>query len=44
MAKKILNRKKLNPLTPVFTGNEYEAIFKNVKVLRLKDNEIVTNE
>ena len=39
----VLKPKNLVPIH-TFDGNEYEAIFKNVKVLRLKDNEIVTNE
>ena len=34
----ILKPKNLVPIH-TFEGNEYESVFKNVKVLRLKDNE-----
>lgn len=39
----VLKPKNLVPIH-TFEGNEYENVFKNVKVLRLKDNETVMNK
>ena len=39
----VLKPKNLIPIH-TFKGNEYEKVFKNVRVLRLKDNEVVTSE